>query len=1001
MKKTSNFKSKNVLTLKDLKKISQYREYNMSLEEAYEIAAGYRDITSKDPKARNIIFARAMNMVRNDDPEFAQLITNERKANNNKSLETVLSLNSAYDIVGGYRDADADTYKKALELVKLDSPEFAEILSKLKESGSSFKAASVGELKDFSERLEKNIDTALEVYNKSYIEDITDEVLEDEAVIEAFNNTPITDDKGVELVDEERDNAERLVVHTSALEEIQNVVEATSDDELAKEKVVENVKNRTLFNIGALRIGANRAKTKDHIQAIKNNSESFFTNTLSKLRNAFNFKKKVTVKQSSIVEKFNKAKKSFSSFIGKIKEKVSSSKLKAKINKLATSIATAAVIVASCGPVNLKSNENKDVKDTTITHVIDTTSKQEADTTATFDLSSYKLETSDIKEEIRVPSEWNEDMGISQKRWNLLTSNYFRDKNGNNNYDKFYKAISSDMLEQGGIFEGKTREQVLSFYGYLKAYNLHAHQDAIKILDSFFKNCNGEGTIDIKDYKEVMSVMKQFTPTGEVIGFNLEGDHWVESMTFGDCGEKTKLNTKKPVKPVVTKVTETTADTTTLVHSDTLDVVFETVTHKPDTTVIEKQDTISVGLYRGNNTNPAEGEFVSTASVDDVLSEKPNNDRKVVIEQTTYNSTIADTSSVATTATTATSDTLATAQTKVTITETTIVVSSKESETTTETIETTAVADTLRTSDAQFIEVVDGVEYDVNIVSDSDSLAVGTPAADNVAERGGYDNSGLTEAQYMRAVNHFQKDGNTMFYTLVEGVKAHPELRTKGGIAEGLSAEETVYLLMVADLWGGKGQFKEEVTEFINYVNDCDKELNLSESIKNIFNRGNINASMDGIVGKNSNQVDHLELGDCGENPNQVVKGNGKATTPSNPVSEKFPEFYKIRNTRELPIVFEEEVHEAKTITTTIEEQQQVDITLMRGNDFDVSAGEVVRDDVPVSEVQNLRANKDREVIISTSQTYFNDEVMSRREKRRAAREANSDTTVVTSSLDR
>ena len=204
MKKNSNFKSKNVLTLKDLKKISKHREYNMSLEEAYEIAAGYREISSKDPKVRNMIFARAMNMVRNDDPEFAQLISNDRTASKNKKLETVLSLNSAYDIVGGYRDADSDTYKKALEIVKLDSPEFAEILNKLRESGSSFKSASMSELKDFNERLEKNIDAALNIYSKSYIDDITNEVLEDKAVIEAFSNTPITDDQGVELVDDGR-----------------------------------------------------------------------------------------------------------------------------------------------------------------------------------------------------------------------------------------------------------------------------------------------------------------------------------------------------------------------------------------------------------------------------------------------------------------------------------------------------------------------------------------------------------------------------------------------------------------------------------------------------------------------------------------------------------------------------------------------------------------------------------------------------------------------------
>lgn len=36
------------------------------------------------------------------------------------------------------------------------------------------------------------------------------------------------------------------------------------------------------------------------------------------------------------------------------------------------------------------------------------------------------------------------------------------------------------------------------------------------------------------------------------------------------------------------------------------------------------------------------------------------------------------------------------------------------------------------------------------IVADSDEIAAGTPAADNVPERGGYQNTGLTEAQYHR-----------------------------------------------------------------------------------------------------------------------------------------------------------------------------------------------------------------------------------------------------------
>ena len=78
-----------------------------------------------------------------------------------------------------------------------------------------------------------------------------------------------------------------------------------------------------------------------------------------------------------------------------------------------------------------------------------------------------------------------------------------------------------------------------------------------------------------------------------------------------------------------------------------------------------------------------------------------------------------------------------------------------------------------------------------------------------------------------------------------------------------------------------------------------------------------------------------------------------------------------------------------------------VDIDLMRGNDFVVAEGEVVRENVEVEEVQNLKPNKDRTVIVSTSHTYSNDEVMSRRERRRASRETTTPTSVVTNNLER
>ena len=982
MKKASNFKSKkpNTLTLKDIKKIKERTDYNMSLEDAYEIVAGWKEINTRDPKVRDFIFARAMNMVKADDPDFAQEIINERKANGNKKLATYISLASAYDIVGGYRDADSETYYRALEIVKLDSPEFAETLNKMKKSGSSFKDMTYDELKDFNERLEKNIDVALEVYNKNTIEEITENILEDEEVVQAFENTPFVDNKGEELEGDERKEAERLVVHTAALEEVQNIVEATDDEELSKETIVENVKNRTLFNLGALRIGALRPKTKEFVEAIKNKSETFFANATDKLRNAFNFRKKVKVNSASVTEKFDKERTNFSAYVEKLKEKVSPSKLKAKLHKFGTAALTSLMLITSCGPFNNKQN-HETVNEVKVTTVVDTTST--IDTTASEDISIYKLETSDIQEvkEIEVPTEWNESMGISQRRWKTLTSGYMHDEKGNDLYAKRYKMITDEMLDQGGVFEGKTREEVLSIYASMTARNMNQDQNAIKALDTFFNKCNGEAEIPLDAYKDIWKSMKEYTPNGN--HKDGKGDQYVESIKYNGCDKK--LNIKTPTKQTPVFDTKEVTDTVVTNKKDTIDVVFETVYHEPQKVILEQKDSIEVDLYKGNNMKVEESEFVSSSSVDAVLSEKDNKDRNVILEQTSYKSSVSDTTNVANTEV---ADSLATPTSKVTTSETTIILSEEVTSSVDASQNVSEVADTLHNYTSQYIEVIDGMEYDVDIVADSDSLAIGTPAADNVPERGGYENSGLTESQYNRAVNYFKKDGNEMFYTLVEGVKSHPELRTKGGIAEGLSAEETVYLLMVADTWGGRGQFKDEVADFTNYIKGCSQSLELSEDIKEIFNRGNINASMDGIVGKSSNRALYMEVGDCGDNPTQTFEENDKKVAPSHPVSEKFPEFYKIRNAREFAIVFEEEVHEAKTITTTREEVQETDIDLMRGNDFDVAEGKLVRENVPVSEVRDLKANKDRKVVVSTSKTYSHDEVMTRRERRKAERDA-------------
>ena len=130
---------------------------------------------------------------------------------------------------------------------------------------------------------------------------------------------------------------------------------------------------------------------------------------------------------------------------------------------------------------------------------------------------------------VSVPENWEESMGITEKQWTRLQSFW----GGEAKYNYFYQKITDDMLKDGGIFAGKTREQVLFEYERLSSWNLPQHQEVIKRMDSFF-GCDGEERIMLttEDTKSLNDVM----PNGSIR--DVEGSACVRTVGRDvNCGE--------------------------------------------------------------------------------------------------------------------------------------------------------------------------------------------------------------------------------------------------------------------------------------------------------------------------------------------------------------------------------------------------------------------------------------------------------------------------------
>ena len=565
---------------------------------------------------------------------------------------------------------------------------------------------------------------------------------------------------------------------------------------------------------------------------------------------------------------------------------------------------------------------------------------------------------------VSVPENWEESMGITEKQWTRLQSFW----GGEAKYNYFYQKITDDMLKDGGIFAGKTREQVLFEYERLSSWNLPQHQEVIKRMDSFF-GCDGEERIMLttEDTKSLNDVM----PNGSIrdvegsacvrtIGRDVNcGEDAIRHDENVDCGCKENVVVNETVQQPVSN-----EPTFTEVTGSKTEITVE------QTQVSEQHS--SVKVVKANNLKP--GKILGEADASTIAQTQADNVEVVIGKGSTEaaSATQGDTSDIVITddiefedvpgetiyvdkAAAQAAQNVASSSEKISFTE----VSGSRTEV--HTGDSEAVVTTHTDAGEHVVAAADG-DVKETIIPNSADVEVGTPAADNVPERGGYMNTGLTEKQYHRMETFFKdKFGENAFEDYMNRIT--DDMRAKGGMFEGLSKAQALYSVQQMTAWSDDqhGAFAKEISTMIEYLKgECKDTITLTESeqIKGIIDKVNENGTIDGVTGTTNKMVKYFQANDCGEAGTynvQEVAGDAHTTQPS---GNKFARFFKkIWNTSPEP-VFTEVEGTTRVIEVVHTEKQVVDpnVVVVKANNLRPGKilGETTADAVSSVEVNNV-----------------------------------------------
>ncbi len=553
--------------------------------------------------------------------------------------------------------------------------------------------------------------------------------------------------------------------------------------------------------------------------------------------------------------------------------------------------------------------------------------------------------------EITAPTEWNEDTGITKAQWNRLQSFW----GGSDKYQEFYCKIDDSMLQAGGQFEGMTRDEVLFKYERMSSWNLPQHRETIAKLDAFF-GCDEQITND--DVTKLSDVL------GNGAIKDVEGkDCVVVTGRDVNCGEKAVLHSQ----------TYDCGCDEEVVEKENQDIKTEEITFEnkegSSTTVYTKDD--SFDLYKADNTGNTQ--LIGKGIPAEELKENMNTEDSEIIVRTNKEVATGGVVSEGDSTETATGEAVSEgastetatggADGKGASTETAtgeVVSEGNSTETATGEADDKG-ASTETATDEAATEVVN-----TEVVADSAEVETGTPAAGNVPERGGFENTGITEKQYNLMQTFFKDNFGENAYDNY-AARITDEMRAKGGIFEGLSVEQSMFSIKQMIAWSNDehGKFAEEITSVVDYLKECDNSISMENAtrIKEVIDSVNENGTIDDVTGTSPVMVRYFTAGDCGEAGSYTTEQASSGVT--SPSSDGFDRYYMRPTLNNSPEpIFEER---AGTVTNVTEKTDDT-FDVNKGNVYDGKeiTGEKtkVASGVAASELEkNLKVN-DMDLIV-------------------------------------
>ena len=420
------------------------------------------------------------------------------------------------------------------------------------------------------------------------------------------------------------------------------------------------------------------------------------------------------------------------------------------------------------------------------------------------------------------------ESGITEKQWTLLQTIWDSKDPAHSSelYQDFYGKISKEMLSEGGVFEGMTREEALFRYQRLASWNLPTHQETVEKLNAFFQ-CGDKVKFTESDIEALYSVTKN----GGIA--NVVGDQNVVVTNLGiECEDNTALNEAKEVKTTEELFTNEG-------NGGTIDVT--------------SKEKVTITKYQANNTVAVENEGEVSSVSTSAQKEKVLTDAS--FGGTNGNIEIAS-EGVETDFGASGGDELFT---QVDSKKQTVVdLSSGGSiEIASEGVETDFGA-------------VNGasVKYEESIIEGVEGVEEGTKAAGNIEERGGFENTGLSEEQIDATKKYFKNmHGKNAYEAFASRIT--DDMREKGGIFEGLSVEQSMYAVMQMDKWSDEqvGEFAPQIKTMMSYLKDCNDTISDAQmdKIKQVIDRVNDDGTMEGVVGDRAVNVVTHQVQDCGE----------------------------------------------------------------------------------------------------------------------------------------